>query len=43
MMNPGRSVGCCEPLVREPLTAGRSLELARVFKALGDPVRLRLL
>ena len=36
-------VGCCEPLVREPLTAEQSTELARVFKALGDPVRLRLL
>ena len=37
------AVGCCEPLVREPLSAGQSVELARVFKALGDPVRLRLL
>ncbi|GLZ50720.1 metalloregulator ArsR/SmtB family transcription factor [Actinomycetospora sp. NBRC 106378] len=33
----------CSPLVREPLSADRSGELARVFKALGDPVRLRLL
>ncbi|MFC5142117.1 ArsR/SmtB family transcription factor [Actinomycetospora rhizophila] len=36
-------VGCCEPLAREPLTADQSVELARVFKAMGDPVRLRLL
>jgi ArsR family transcriptional regulator len=34
---------CCSPLVREPLTAGQAVELARVFKAMGDPVRLRLL
>jgi len=34
---------CCSPLVREPLSAGRAVELARVFKAMGDPVRLRLL
>jgi ArsR family transcriptional regulator, arsenate/arsenite/antimonite-responsive transcriptional repressor len=36
-------VGCCEPLAREPLTAQQSIELSRVFKAMGDPVRLRLL
>jgi ArsR family transcriptional regulator, arsenate/arsenite/antimonite-responsive transcriptional repressor len=37
------AVGCCAPLVREPLTAAQAVELARVFKAMGDPVRLRLL
>ncbi|MCD2186841.1 ArsR/SmtB family transcription factor [Actinomycetospora soli] len=36
-------VGCCSPLARQPLTADQSTELARVFKAMGDPVRLRLL
>jgi ArsR family transcriptional regulator len=36
-------VECCSPLVREPLDAGHAAELARVFKAMGDPVRLRLL
>ena len=36
-------VGCCEPLAREPLSARQSVELARVFKAMGDSVRLRLL
>jgi ArsR family transcriptional regulator, arsenate/arsenite/antimonite-responsive transcriptional repressor len=36
-------VGCCSPLAREPLSAEQSVELARVFKAMGDPVRLRLL
>jgi ArsR family transcriptional regulator len=34
---------CCPPLVREPLTEGQAGDLAAVFKALGDPVRLRLL
>ena len=37
------SVGCCAPLAREPLTGDQAVELARVFKAMGDPVRLRLL
>lgn len=34
---------CCAPLANEPLDADRSAELARMFKALGDPVRLRIL
>jgi ArsR family transcriptional regulator, arsenate/arsenite/antimonite-responsive transcriptional repressor len=36
-------VGCCAPLAREPLTGEQAVDLARVFKAMGDPVRLRLL
>ncbi len=36
-------MGCCSPLAREPLTSAQAVELARVFKAMGDPVRLRLL
>jgi ArsR family transcriptional regulator, arsenate/arsenite/antimonite-responsive transcriptional repressor len=35
--------GCCTPLVHEPLTEQDAADLARGFKALGDPVRLRLL
>ncbi|WP_406272383.1 metalloregulator ArsR/SmtB family transcription factor [Nocardia sp. NBC_00881] len=31
------------PIVREPLTAQTATELAGVFKALSDPIRLRLL
>jgi ArsR family transcriptional regulator, arsenate/arsenite/antimonite-responsive transcriptional repressor len=31
------------PLTTGPLTAGQAKGLARWFKALGDPVRLRLL
>jgi ArsR family transcriptional regulator len=36
---------CCplEPIVREPLTAAAATEMAVKFKALSDPVRLRLL
>ncbi|MEV0203474.1 metalloregulator ArsR/SmtB family transcription factor [Nonomuraea sp. NPDC050691] len=35
--------GCCAPMVREPLAEDDAAELARMFKALSDPVRLRLL
>jgi ArsR family transcriptional regulator len=34
---------CCAPLVREPIATHEANDLARVFKALADPVRLRLL
>lgn len=34
---------CCTPLMREPLTKDWAGDLARMFKALGDPVRLQLL
>jgi ArsR family transcriptional regulator len=34
---------CCAPLACEPLTAGEAEELAPLFKAIADPVRLRLL
>lgn len=39
----GSGVECCSPLVAEPLSGQQAGDLARVFKALGDPVRLRLL
>lgn len=35
--------GCRAPLVAVPLPVGRAEPLAKVFKVLGDPVRLRLL
>ncbi|MFB6876439.1 ArsR/SmtB family transcription factor [Streptomyces sp. NPDC056323] len=35
--------GCCPALLAEPMDEDRAAELAKVFKALGDPVRLRLL
>ncbi|MFF6874852.1 MULTISPECIES: metalloregulator ArsR/SmtB family transcription factor [unclassified Streptomyces] len=35
--------GCCPALLTTPLDEGQAVEPAKVFKALGDPVRLRLL
>ncbi|MEV7403020.1 metalloregulator ArsR/SmtB family transcription factor [Streptomyces sp. NPDC091267] len=35
--------GCCPTLLTAPLGEHQAAELAPVFKALGDPVRLRLL
>ena len=34
---------CCAPLAREPLTQDQAVELSYLFKAMADPVRLRLL
>lgn len=34
---------CCPPLAHEPLDEAQAATLAPRFKALGDPVRLRLL
>lgn len=34
---------CCTPLTREPLAEDQAAELAKLFKAMSDPVRLRLL
>ena len=39
----GQGAGCCPGVSAAPLDEGRAAELAKVFKALGDPVRLRLL
>lgn len=33
----------CSPLAREPLSAASAATLVPMFKALGDPVRLRLM
>jgi len=40
---PSAGPGCCSPLVAEPVGEGEAVEVARVFKALGDPIRIRLL
>lgn len=37
------AAACCSPMVREPLTEADAKSLAASFKALSDPVRLRLL
>ena len=42
-MEPLQILGCSPPLTRQPLDAGQAAGVARVFKALGDPVRLRIL
>lgn len=48
VLSQGDGVGdtpgsCCPALLTTPLGEGQAPELAKVFKALGDPVRLRLL
>lgn len=44
MSNQGLElIACCSPVSGDVVTADRAAELARAFKALGDPVRLRLL
>lgn len=40
---PGTITDCCPGLLTTPLSQEEAVEPARVFKALGDPVRLRLL
>ncbi|GGK74127.1 transcriptional regulator [Sphaerisporangium melleum] len=37
------AAACCTPMTREPLGEADAAELSRMFKALSDPVRLRLL
>lgn len=39
----GQDGDCCAGVPEAPLDDERAAELAKVFKALGDPVRLRLL
>ena len=34
---------CCTPITEASLDADQAADLARMFKALGDPIRLRLL
>jgi ArsR family transcriptional regulator len=42
VIQPTDGAACCTPLVREPLGEADAAGLAKVFKALADPVRLRL-
>jgi len=45
MSNPSLAVvdlGCCSPVASQALSEGSATRIAAVFKALGDPVRLRL-
>jgi ArsR family transcriptional regulator, arsenate/arsenite/antimonite-responsive transcriptional repressor len=34
---------CCPPIAQDALDAEHAVDMARMFKALGDPIRLRLL
>lgn len=43
MKTPIPVQACCSPLLEAPLDDADALELAAAFKALADPVRLRLL
>ncbi|WP_345695157.1 metalloregulator ArsR/SmtB family transcription factor [Kitasatospora terrestris] len=43
VLDQDEAAACCSPMVREPLGEEAAVDLAKMFKALGDPVRLRLL
>lgn len=43
VLGQGGADGCCPGLLSAPLDEDQAETLAQVFKALGDPVRLRLL
>jgi ArsR family transcriptional regulator len=40
---PAALQSCCAPLSAQPLDEAQAADVSRAFKALGDPVRLRLL
>ncbi len=42
-LTPLEAVACCSPLTRRPLSADAAERISPLLKALGDPVRLRLL
>ncbi|MHC6219577.1 ArsR/SmtB family transcription factor [Arthrobacter sp. MMS24-S77] len=42
-LTPVQTVACCSPLSREPLLESEAEGIAPLLKALGDPVRLRLM
>lgn len=43
VLDPAGTVACCPPLSREPLSVGQAGQVAPLLKALGEPVRLRLM
>jgi ArsR family transcriptional regulator len=43
LVTSGTTVACCSPLAVQPLTTDQAATVAPMFKALGDPVRLRLM
>ena len=40
---PADAAVCCPPIAQEALDPEQATDMARMFKALGDPIRLRLL
>jgi len=42
-LTPTQAVACCSPLLKQPLSSEAAEDIAPLLKALGDPVRLRLL
>ncbi|MFR0355070.1 ArsR/SmtB family transcription factor [Streptomyces sediminimaris] len=42
LLGPEAGEPCCPPLTERPFTAEEAVAAARMFKALSDPVRLRL-
>jgi ArsR family transcriptional regulator, arsenate/arsenite/antimonite-responsive transcriptional repressor len=43
VLTTAETVACCSPLSRQPLSESEAEQVAPLLKALGDPVRLRLL
>ena len=43
VLSPVDTAACCPPLTAQPLSAGQAEQVAPMFKALADPVRLRLM
>ena len=43
VLDPAGPAACCPPLSAEPLSAEQAEQVAPLLKALGDPVRLRLM
>jgi ArsR family transcriptional regulator, arsenate/arsenite/antimonite-responsive transcriptional repressor len=41
--NPADQAVCCPPIAEASLDPEHATDMARMFKALGDPIRLRLL
>ena len=43
VISPAETAACCAPLTAQPLSVEQAGQVAPLLKALGDPVRLRLL
>ena len=43
VLEAGNSLACCTPLSHEPMSEEQADQVARLLKAIADPVRLRLM